>query len=129
MSYVTLEGQDKGEMLLQGDGHFNDEIPGTRSLQTNAFKHKGKNSLKGSNQTISYLMRNLDVIKNINKFNRISKKSRRRSSFSGIEGNRTMKSPKSGSETPTLSAYKFKHEDNNERPKSERRKREQLMSA
>jgi hypothetical protein len=39
MSYVTLEGRDQtGEMLLQGDGVFNDEIPGTQSLQTNAIK-------------------------------------------------------------------------------------------
>ena len=74
-------------------------------------------------------MRNLDVIKNINKFNRItSKKSRRRGSFSGIEGSRNLKSPKSGCDTPTLSAHKYRDEEILEKPKSETKKREFLTS-
>ena len=74
-------------------------------------------------------MRNLDVIKNINKFNRISKKSRRRGSFTGIEGSRNFKSPKSGCDTPTLSAYKYRNDENTDKPRSESRKRECLTSA
>lgn len=72
-------------------------------MQANAFTKKNKPSVKSSNQTISYLMKNLDLIKNINKFNRVSRKSQRRRSFSGIDHRRYSKNT-SGAITPILSA-------------------------
>ena len=38
-----------------------------------------------------------------------------------------MRSPKSGAETPTLSAHKYKTDENLEKPRSESRKKEQLL--
>ena len=60
MSYVTLENhqQDKAFINLEG-GSFNEKggssNKGTKGVWTN------------NNQTISHLMKNLDLIKNINK--------------------------------------------------------------
>jgi hypothetical protein len=67
-------------------------------------------------------MRNLDLIKNINKFNRVSRKSRRRS-FSGIEGKRYSKNTSEAITPAMLSAQREKIDEISFDVKSDQRKK------